>query len=155
MKIEPFDTKYKRDFIELNRHWIETMFAIEPEDIEVLNNIESYIKNGAQVFFAINEGNNGVMSCCMIEPLEKKGEWEIAKYATKDEYKGQGAGYAVLKAFIDYAKSKQAKKIMIVTNTKCEVAIHLYNKFGFTKVEIDEDKIPFKRGNYLMEQLFE
>ncbi len=51
MKIEPFDTKYKSDFIELNRHWIETMFAIEPEDIEVLNNIESYIKNGAQVFF--------------------------------------------------------------------------------------------------------
>lgn len=33
MKIVPYDSKYKEDFIEMNKAWIEDMFALEDEDL--------------------------------------------------------------------------------------------------------------------------
>lgn len=69
-------------------------------------------------------------------------------------YTGTGAGSACLKACIDYAKEKYVEKIVIVTNTKCEHAIHLYRKFGFIDVPVDKEKFPFERANIAFEQTF-
>lgn len=46
MKIVPYNPKYKNDFIEMNKMWISSLFAIEDEDIRELGNIEPYIENG-------------------------------------------------------------------------------------------------------------
>ena len=51
MKVVPYDEKYKEDFIEMNKHWISEMFVIEDEDLAVLNNIESALESGGQIFF--------------------------------------------------------------------------------------------------------
>lgn len=55
MKVVPYNSKYKQDFIELNKAWISAMFVIEDEDLRELSNIEPYIKNGGQIFFAIDD----------------------------------------------------------------------------------------------------
>lgn len=154
MKIVPYNPKYKAEFIALNKKWIEEMFVLEAEDIKVLNNIETYIEQGGEIFFAIDEKTEDVMSCCMIQPLPN-GEWEIAKFATNDKYKGFGAGSMVLGACINYAKEKRIEKVVVVTNTKCQAAIHLYKKYGFKEVPVDKEKFPFDRGNYALEQEFE
>lgn len=150
MKIVPYDTKYKSEFIEMNKHWISEMFMLEEEDIAVLNNIDGAITDGGQIFFAVDD-NDQVLACCMIAPLPS-GEWEIEKFCAKGMYTGTGAGSACLKACIDYAREKQAPKIVIVSNRKCEHALRLYRKFGFHEVPVDKEKFPFDRADIAFEQ---
>lgn len=149
MKVVFYDPKYKNDFIEMNKSWIEDMFKLEDEDIREMENIELSIENGGQIFFSIDD-NERVMACCMIAPRED-GDWEIMKFAARGMYTGTGAGSACLKACIDYAKKMQLKKIIIVSNKKCEHAIHLYRKFGFEEVPVDKEKFPFDRADIAFE----
>ncbi len=151
MKVVPYDKKYKKDFIEMNKQWITEMFVLEEEDLAVLNNIDQALDEGGQIFFAIDDDEN-VLACCMIAPLSN-GEWEIEKFCARGMYTGTGAGTACLKACMDYAKEKQVEKIVIVTNTKCEQAVHLYRKFGFTEVPVDKEKFPYERGNIAFEKV--
>lgn len=149
MTIVPYHPKYKDSFIEMNRAWISEMFVIEDEDIKELGNIEPYIDNGGQIFFALDE-HGTVLACCMIAPRED-GDWEIMKFAAKGRYTGTGAGSACLKACIDYAKERKIKKVIIVSNRRCVQAVHLYRKFGFTEVPVDKKKFPFERADIAFE----
>lgn len=153
MKIVPYDPKYRNDFVEMNKAWILEMFALEDEDIKEMENIESSIAKGGQIFFAI-DGNEQVMACCMIAPRED-GDWEIMKFAARGMYTGTGAGSACLKACIEYAKEKHIQRVIIVSNRKCEHAVHLYQKFGFRVIPVDKKKFPFKRANIAFEQVFD
>lgn len=153
MKIVPYDPKYRNDFVEMNKAWILEMFALEDEDIKEMENIESSIAKGGQIFFAIDE-NEQVMACCMIAPRED-GDWEIMKFAARGMYTGTGAGSACLKACIEYAKEKHIQRVIIVSNRKCEHAVHLYQKFGFRVIPVDKKKFPFKRANIAFEQVFD
>ena len=152
MKIVPYDKKYKDIFIQMNKQWISEMFVIEKKDIAVLNSIEQSLEAGGQIFFAIDD-NDEVLACCMIAPLPN-GEWEIEKFCAKGMYTGTGAGSACLKACIDYAKEKRVEKVVIVTNKKCEHAIHLYKKFGFIEVPVDREKFSFDSADTAFEQVF-
>ena len=150
MKIVPYDKKYKNTFIEMNKEWISSMFVIEQEDIAMLNNIDKTIVAGGQIFFAVNY-HDEVLACCMIAPLPN-GEWEIEKFCARGMYTGTGAGSACLKACMDYAKEKHVEKVVIVTNKKCEHAVHLYKKFGFLEVPVDRNKFPYDRADIAFEQ---
>ena len=149
MRIIQYNEKYKKDFIELNKTWISTLFKIEDEDLRELENVEEYIDKGGQIFFALDE-NGKVMACCMIAPRED-GDWEIMKFAARGMYTGTGAGTACLKACIEYGKQKQLDKIILVSNRKAEHAIHLYRKFGFKEISVDKKRFPFERANIAFE----
>lgn len=146
-----YDPRYKADFVELNKAWISEMFEMEDEDVRELENIESYIENGGQVFFALAD-DESVMACCMVAPRED-GDWEIMKFAARGMYTGTGAGSACLKACIEYAKERGVRKIILVTNRRCVQAIHLYEKFGFTEIPVDKKKFPFDRGDVAFERM--
>lgn len=62
---------------------------------------------------------------------------KIEEFCARGMYTGTGAGSACLEACIDYAKEKRVEKVVIVTNWKCEKAIHLYKKFGFVEVPVE------------------
>ena len=149
MKIVPYDSKYKEDFIEMNKAWIEDMFALEDEDLREMGNIEPCIEKGGQIFFALDDAGQA-MACCMIAPRED-GDWEIMKFAARGMYTGTGAGSACLNACIDYAKDLDLEKIIIVSNRRCTHAVHLYRKFGFTEIPVDKEKFPFERADIAFE----
>ena len=151
MKIVPYDSKFKAEFIEMNKAWIAEMFEIEEEDIKEMGNIEPTIEKGGQIFLALDD-NNQVLACCMIAPRED-GDWEIMKFAARGMYTGTGAGSACLKACMDYAREKQLEKVILVSNRKCEHAIHLYRKFGFQEIPVDKKKFPFDRADIAFEQI--
>lgn len=153
MKIVSYRPEYKKDFIEMNKHWISSMFAMEAEDERELANIEPYIENGGQIFFALDDHNN-VMACCMIAPRDD-GDWEIMKFAAKGMYTGTGAGSACLKACINYAREQGVERIILVTNRKCVQAIHLYRKFGFIEMPVDKEKNPFERADIAFEMFLQ
>lgn len=149
MTIVPYSEKYKADFIEMNRHWIDEMFTIEPEDERELGNIEPILARGGNIFYALDEGGD-VMACCMIGPRDD-GDWEIMKFAAKGMYTGTGAGNACLQACIDHARSKGVERIIIVSNRKCVQALHLYRKNGFCEMPVDKKKFPFERADIAFE----
>ena len=151
MKVVPYNSKYKNDLIEMNKAWISEMFVMEPEDERELGNIEPYIEEGGQIFFALDEEEK-VMACCMIAPRED-GDWEIMKFAARGMYTGTGAGSACLKACIDYAKELRLPKIIIVSNRMCTHAVHLYRKFGFEEIPVDKKRFPFERANIAFEMV--
>lgn len=146
MKIVSYQKIFKKDFIDLNLVWIKKYFKVEPQDVEMLNDIEDYIKEGAAVYFAEQQGK--VIATCMVIPRTHQ-VWEICKLATDERYMGRGAGSAVLKACIEYAKEHKAKKLMIVSNTVLSSAMHLYAKCGFKEVPIDN--MEYERVNIQLE----
>ncbi len=149
MRIVSYDKKYKNDFIEMNRLWISEMFALEKEDLEILDHVDELVEQGAEIFFAIDE-EGVVLACCMIAPLSD-GEWEIEKFCAKGMYTGTGAGSACLKACLTFAKERGIRKIVIVSNRKCERAIRLYRKFGFVEIPVDRKKFPYDRADIAFE----
>lgn len=152
MKIVPYEKKYKKDFIEMNKQWISEMFVMEQQDIDVLENFEKAIERGGQIFFAVDEADE-VLACCLIAPLTN-GEWEIEKFCAKGMYTGTGAGSACLRACIEYAKERHVEKIVIVSNRKCTHAVGLYRKYGFVEVPVDKEKFPYERADIAFEQSF-
>ena len=51
LKIVPYQATYKSDFEDLNRLWIEKYFVMEDEDLNTLQNPESYvIDKGGEIF---------------------------------------------------------------------------------------------------------
>ncbi len=148
MRVVPYEPRFKNDFVEMNKAWIEDMFVLEDEDIAILNNIESLIAQGGEIFFTLDDDDQ-VLACCMIEPLST-GEWEIAKFASTGKVKG--AGTLCFQACIDYARAKGIEKLLIVSNTKCEAGIHIYRKFGFNEIPVDKEKFPFERANIAFEK---
>lgn len=76
--------------------------------------------------------------------------WEICKFATDEHYMGKGAGSAVLKACMNYAKEHGANKLMIVSNRILSAAMHLYAKVGVKEVPIDN--MEYERLNIQLER---
>lgn len=147
MEIISYQKKFKKDFAELNLVWIKKYFKVEPEDIKMLDNVEDLLANGAAVYFAVEQDK--AIATCMVVP--RNGQiWEICKLATDEHYMGKGAGSAVLKACMDYAKEHGANKLMIVSNSILSAAMHLYSKVGFKEVPIDN--MEYERVNIQLER---
>lgn len=146
MNIVSYQEKYKKDFIALNLVWIKKYFKVEAQDVKMLNEVEDFLAKGAAVYFAVEQDK--VIATCIVVPIDGQ-VWEICKLATDEHYMGKGAGSAVLKASMNYAKEHGAKKLMIVTNTILSAAMHLYTKLGFQEVPIDN--MEYERVNIQLE----
>ena len=147
MEIVSYQSKYKNNFIDLNLAWLNKYFKVEPHDTEMLDGVETLIQQGAAVYFAVE--NETVLATCMIVP-HGNDVWEICKLATDEKFQGKGAGSAVLKACMDYATKHGAKKLTIVSNRILSAAMHLYEKFGFWEVPIDN--MEYERVNIQLER---
>ena len=60
----------------------------------------------------------------------------------------------MIQFIISFGKKNNWKEIFLYSNTKLKNSIHLYNKYGFRKIEI-EKKSPYIRGNIKMKVLLE
>lgn len=149
MNIVGYEPQYKSAFLSLNKAWISAMFTLEEEDVRELEQIESTLARGGNLFFALDDGGQ-VMACCMVGPRPDS-DWEIMKFAASGMYTGTGAGNACLRACIDYAAAQGVPRILIVSNRKCVQALHLYRKNGFVEIPVDKKKFPFQRADIAFE----
>lgn len=147
MKVIEYNHKYKQKFIDLNTAWIEDYFDnLEKADIETFNNLEEHIKNGAMIYFAVEEDN--VLATCMVLPMEH-GIWEICKLAADPNFRGNGAGKAVFKKCMHYAIENGAKKLFMISNTRLKSALHIYDKLGFKEIKLGD--YGYTRGDIAFE----
>ena len=148
IKIIPYDAEYAKAFYELNIEWLKTFFYVEPFDEEVLSQPEKYIiDKGGYIFFALK--NNTVVGTVALMPTQKHGILELTKMAVSPEERGQKIDQQLLQYCIDFARIKNLKVLLLYSNTKLENAIHLYRKYGFKELELEENS-PYKRSDIKM-----
>ena len=148
--IDVFKEEYKLDFETLNLQWIKKYFKVEEEDSKILKNPESYvIDGGGQIFFAVKDGK-AIGTAAMV--LTKERIFELSKMAVDSSYQGLGIGRMLINVCIDFAKSKSADEIFLITNNKLLPALELYNSSGF-ELDEDYDDNRYERGNTKMKLL--
>jgi ribosomal protein S18 acetylase RimI-like enzyme len=148
VKIISYQKKYKNDFRKLNIEWLEKYFTVEPTDKKIIDSPEEEIINkGGEVFFALL--NNEVIGTCAVIKVDRK-TYELTKMAVTEKAQGKQVGNKLGLTVIGFAVSKRAKKLVLDTNHKLTVAIHLYRKLGFVTIPYEYDN-KYKRELLRME----
>lgn len=131
-----YQPEYKNQFIALNKAWLEEFFFVEKHDLEVFENIEDVILNpGGEIFFCMV--NDEVAGTVAMQKVNDK-VYEMAKLAVDKKFQGQKLSNLLVDACIDFAKKKNAEKIMLMSSTKLTPALNLYRKYNFKETPLDE-----------------
>ena len=144
-----FKTEYSTIFYDLNIEWLEKYFFVEDYDKEVLSKPEKYIiERGGIILFA--EFNNDIVGTVALMPTDNKNTYELTKMAVNPNYRNNKIGQKLLVKIISIAEKMGLKKIILYSNKKLENAIHLYLKYNFIEIDIEEN-CPYDRANIKME----
>ncbi len=142
-QVVPFGPGHEKAFRDLNLEWIEEYFAVEELDRQHLNfPRESFIDNGGAILMAHVDGIP--VGCC---GLLKHGDdvYEVSKMAVSAACRGRGIGAQLLREIIALARSRGARRLEIISSTRLETAIRLYQRMGFAEVPLATDI--YARGN--------
>jgi GNAT superfamily N-acetyltransferase len=135
-------------FRRLNEEWIVRYFALEPKDEESLSNPREYILDrGGRIFFAVCRGE--AVGCCALIAMGP-GQFEVAKMAVTETWRGRGIGRRILERLIAEARAAGAEKLFLETNNRMKPAIALYESVGFRHVP-PKAPSPYARSNVTME----
>lgn len=147
MNIIPFEERFRQDFIDFNTDWIISNFGfLEEHDLETFEKIDEDIKAGAMIFFAVDKDT--ALATCMASPMDGK-TWEICKLGSNKNVPHAGAGSAVFEACMNWALEHGAEHLFIVSNSKLKPALHIYEKFGFKEIKLDDYE--YVRGDIAFE----
>lgn len=130
LNIIDFRTELAEHFDIINRQWIEQMFVVEDIDDKVLRDPQRHIITpGGKIWFA-EHAELGVVGACAL--LNKgNGCYELTKMGVLENARGLKVGLRLLEHIIDYCNENSLPNVFLLTNKKCETAIHLYEKLGF------------------------
>lgn len=149
MKIVTYDAKYKEAFIQFNTDWIVDNFGcLEEEDLETFRNIDEELENGAMIYFAVEE--DLPLATCMAKPMDGS-TWEICKLASNKHKAHSGCGSAVFEAAMQWAIEHGAKRLFLLSNRQLKPAIHIYEKYGFKEIKLNDYE--YVRGDVAYERV--
>jgi ribosomal protein S18 acetylase RimI-like enzyme len=149
--IIPFSDELKEAIKTLNEEWLKRYFKIEPKDEQVLSNPQKYIiEPGGMIFYA--QYNNKIVGTVSLIKINET-DFELSKMAVTDGVQGLGIGKKLLDHCIQVANNQQMKKLILYSNRKLTPAIHLYEKYGFVEVAL-EDGV-YERADIKMERIMD
>ncbi|GAA6184038.1 bifunctional helix-turn-helix transcriptional regulator/GNAT family N-acetyltransferase [Aliiglaciecola sp. NS0011-25] len=126
-------------FEQINSQWIKSMFVIEDVDKQVLGHPqENIIDKGGKIWFAKHSQLGVVGACALLNKGD--GAFELTKMGVLENARGLKVGEKLLQHVIAQAKLLPIDCLFLLTNAKCEAAIHLYEKNGFTHDALIMDK---------------
>ena len=134
LTLHDFTPALAQHFHDINVEWITAMFSLEPADREVLEHPEAaIIQPGGAILFVEAQGLGIVGTAALRKTGRKTGEtaFELTKMGVRETARGLKAGEFLLAAAIERAAMLGADPLYLLTNHKCEAAIHLYEKLGF------------------------
>lgn len=146
--IIPFSPIYKEAIKILNLEWLKKYFRVEPKDEIVLSDPQGQIiDKGGMIFYAqYNEIIVGTVSLIKIDNTT----FELSKMAVQDGLQGLGIGKKLILHCLAVAKENGMEKLILYSNRKLLPAIHLYEKYGFLEVSL-EDGV-YERADIKMER---
>ena len=149
VEIIPFSSDLKEHIKTLNIEWLQKYFRVEEKDEIVLSNPqEEIIDKDGMIFYArYNDEILGTASLIKIDNTT----FELSKMAVSDKAQGLGIGNKLLIHCFAVAEENGIKKLLLYSNRKLLPAIHLYRKFGFDEIPL-EDGI-YERADIKMEKI--
>jgi len=130
ISIIDFDLALAHHFETINKQWIGDMFVLEDIDKQVLEDPQAHIiDKGGKIWFVDHPLHSIVGTCALLN--KGNGAFELTKMGVKSEIRGLKVGEKLLQHVIKEACEMQVSKLFLLTNEKCEAAIHLYEKNGF------------------------
>jgi GNAT superfamily N-acetyltransferase len=148
MKIVEYQPRYRADFVRFNRDWIVDNFGrLEESDLESFAHVETDLSRGAMIYFAVE--SETVLATCMAKPMGR-GTWEICKLASNKHRPHRGCGSAVFGAAVRWAEAHGAERLFILSNRKLKAALHIYEKFGFHEIKLED--YSYDRGDIAFER---
>ena len=75
--------------------------------------------------------------------------FELGKMAVTAEAQGRGIGTVLIEHCLTFAKQKSIRKIILYSNSQLQSAIHLYKKFGFKEIALEQGL--YDRANIKMQ----
>ena len=131
LAIRPYADALAADFRAINAAWIEAMFVLEPHDEDVLSHPRAHIVDKGGVILFAEHPDHGIIGTGALMPTAP-GAYELTKMGVREEARGTGAGALLLAALLESARAlPDCDTLYLLTSTKCEAAIHLYEKAGF------------------------
>lgn len=117
-------------FHDINAEWIEAMFSLEENDRRILSDPRGQILDHGGLILFVEAEDLGIVGTCA---LMKMGEgcFELTKMAVSARARGRKAGEYLLREAIARAIAMRIETLYLLTNTRCEAAVHLYEKAGF------------------------
>ncbi|WP_300027476.1 GNAT family N-acetyltransferase [uncultured Maribacter sp.] len=148
LTIVPYEPKYNQNFRDLNIAWINEYFKVEKKDRELLNDPQSsIIAKGGYIFIGL--WYNKPVGCFALIKKEID-RYELGKMAVNKSHHGLKIGQYMLAYAIDVARTENWKTLALYSSTKLDAALHIYKKFGFKEVPL-EDNLEYLRSDVKME----
>ncbi|MFV8367443.1 GNAT family N-acetyltransferase [Flavobacterium sp. XS1P27] len=149
VEIIPFSATLAAPIKTLNLEWLKKYFKVEPKDEIVLSDPQGQIiDKGGMIFYAkYNDEIVGTVSLIKIDNTT----FELSKMAVTDGVQGLGIGKKLMLHCLAIAEAKGMEKLILYSNRKLLSAIHLYEKFGFVEVPL-EDGV-YERADIKMERI--
>jgi len=134
LRVLPYDDSLARVFAEITRAWVEDMFTLEANDKAIIEDPRgTIIDRGGEILFVEAE-DLGVVGTCALMPSEGT-SFELTKMGVTASAQGKKVGAFLLEAVLARAAEMRTEgtmgELFLLTNSKCEAAIHLYEKSGF------------------------
>jgi ribosomal protein S18 acetylase RimI-like enzyme len=147
IEIIPYSDEYASVFKVMNLEWLDKYNLTESHDLLILNDPKgTIIDNGGAIFLA-RSGDEIVGSAAIIN--EGHDTYELAKMTVSTAFQGKGISKLLLEKCIEAAKERNAKKIILFSNSQLQTAISLYKKYGFKHVDVTD--APFLTADIKME----
>jgi N-acetylglutamate synthase-like GNAT family acetyltransferase len=148
VEIIPFAPHLKDAIKSLNLEWLNKYFKVEEKDNLTLSNPqEEIIDKGGLIFYA--KYNNEILGTVSLIRIDQS-TFELSKMAVSDRAQGLGIGNQLVQHCIAVAKENNIKKLVLYSNRILLPAIHLYQKFGFIEVTLEEGT--YERADIKMEK---
>lgn len=148
IEIVDFSDELSEPIKTLNYEWLEKYFRVEDSDAISLSDPKKYIidKGGFIYYAKLNGEIVGTAS------LLKKSEtiYELGKMAVTATAQGYGIGTILLEHCLNVAKQKHIQILILYSNTVLKSAIHLYRKYGFEEIELEQGL--YERANIKMQK---
>ena len=147
MEIIEYETKYQPDFKRLNLEWLDKYDLAESRDLEMLDDPEGEIIKTGGCIFLIKEDGAIIGTAGLLK--EHDDEFELVKMTVDPQCRGKGISKLLMDHCLQKARTLNAKKIILYSNSRLKTALKLYEKYGFQYLEVKD--APFVTADVKME----
>lgn len=147
IRIIPYNSAYQADFKQLNLAWLDQYQLTESHDLEILDDPEGTVLAGDGCLFLAMDDEKVVGTAGLWKVNDD--EFELIKMSVDSGYRGRGISKLLLDVCLQEARRRNARKMMLFSNSQLTAALSLYEKAGFRKVEVTD--APFMTADVKME----
>lgn len=150
IRLIDYEDKYQPDFKRLNLEWLEKYNLVESHDLEILDDPRGNVIETGGCIFLVSEDDKIIGTAGLWK--ENSNEYELIKMTVDPASRGKGISKILLEKCLEKARSNNATKIFLYSNSQLTAAIRLYEKYGFRHVPVTD--APFLTADIKMELIF-